>query len=747
MERRLEPAVSCNSARSILLGTLLTLLSVNLFAEKTIAVFHEEESPMLNFALNDLRIELSSQSIILYKAQVSDVDILLLTESLLQELKSDGLECPKIDFDLKPEGFCIRKDKQNKIWVVGADEPGLMYGVFELTEQIKVAGLDHIDESDQNPYMPTRGVKFNLPLDIRTPTYTDPCDAARENLADMWSMDFWTEYIDHLARHRYNMISMWNLHPFSSMVKIPEYPDAALDDVWYTNTKIDRFYEVGNGDKYDELIENSSIILKMTIEEKIAHWGRVFKYAKDRNVDIFMMTWNIFDWGVEDKYGITQDIDNETTKDYYRKAVRQMLLTYPELAGIGLTVGENMRGSSLEKKEKWAFDTYGQGVLDVTNLQPERELFFIHRLHQGDVPTVNIAFKELIDNENIDFVFSYKYAQAHIMSSVNQPYCQSVVGEIKVSNQKTLWTLRNDDNYYFRWGAPDFIREFVKNIPIEVSQGYYYGSDGYVWGREYLAKNNTSHPRTLEVEKHWYHWMMMGRLGYNPDMPNKRFVQILQQRFPQVDAQQLFDAWQHASMVYPITTGFHWGAADFSWYIEGSTSHPAGTFNRSGKHDVEQFIKQNVHAGTNNQRIPDYVDMIIKGRTTEKTTPISISDDLHKHSDNALALLEAMEADANEELEKTLADIKSISYLGKHYAHKIAGSTYQALYRKTKDKVHQQKTVDELEAALNYWSLYAESASKQYINPVWMKRVGWTDWQKFKAVIQKDIENAQQEFE
>ena len=100
---------------------------------------------------------------------------------------------------------------------------------------------------------------------------------------------------------------------------------------------------------------------------------------------------------------------------------------------------------------------------------------------------------------------------------------------------KTIWTLRNDDNYYFRWGAPDFVREFIQNIPYDVSRGFYYGSDQYIWGREFLSRDPET-PRQLEVEKHWYHWMLWGRLGYDPQLGNERFIQILQARFPQIEA-------------------------------------------------------------------------------------------------------------------------------------------------------------------------------------------------------------------
>jgi hypothetical protein len=55
-----------------------------------------------------------------------------------------------------------------------------------------------------------------------------------------------------------------------------------------------------------------------------------------------VVTWNIFTNGTEGKYGITDDIDNAVTRDYFRKSVYSLFKTYPLLAGIGLTTGENM---------------------------------------------------------------------------------------------------------------------------------------------------------------------------------------------------------------------------------------------------------------------------------------------------------------------------------------------------------------------------------------------------------------------
>jgi len=44
---------------------------------------------------------------------------------------------------------------------------------------------------------------------------------------------------------------------------------------------------------------------------------------------------------VEGKYGITNAQDNPNTIAYLRECVRETVLTYPLLAGIGVTAGEN----------------------------------------------------------------------------------------------------------------------------------------------------------------------------------------------------------------------------------------------------------------------------------------------------------------------------------------------------------------------------------------------------------------------
>jgi hypothetical protein len=712
-------------------GICLSLISICIGAEQTVSLEFDQSIPQAAFAAEKIQRALNAKDY-----------------TCVKEKGQYRISIAVKPADDKPESFSISKAPNGEVKVTGVDPAGAMYGGLELAEMIRIGGLDNVKDDHQSPYMAMRGTKFNCPLDVRTPSYTDVCDSAQQNIGEMWSFEFWKEYIDTLAEYRYNYISLWNLHPFPSMVKVPEYPDVALADVKRSTVKWKEYYSL-NGIGFDapEIVNNTETLKIMTIEGKIDFWRKVMRYGKDRNVDFYVVTWNIFVNGTNGKYGISDSIRNETTIDYFRKSIKQMFVTYPDLAGVGLTTGENMREANTQQKEDWAFATYGQGVLDAAKELPGRKMTLIHRQHQAGALAIADKFKPLADHPDIHFIFSFKYAQAHVYSCTKQPFHQEFVKDIQAQGDlKTIWTLRNDDIYHFRWGAPDFVREFLQTIPYDVSLGYYYGSDQWIWGREFLSKDPQS-PRQIEIDKHWYQWMLWGRLGYNPNISNKRFMEIIGIRFAKTDAEKLFDAWQSASMIYPLTTGYHWGALDFQWYIEGckrksGANGPGQT--ESGFCNVNEFILLPPHPSTGYISIPDYVEGILGGKEIDGTSPLVVSGQIHEHSDKALRLLKDMDAGSDKELAKTLKDIETIACLGKYYGHKIHGAAELQMYRKSQMSEHQQAAVKELEWAAKYWRLYTDHASSQYKNPLWTNRVGYVDWGKLTKEVDKDIEIAKE---
>ena len=113
-----------------------------------------------------------------------------------------------IDEALGYEAYRIGVDGKT-VTVTGGDANGLMYGGLEVAEQIAFSnGLEGVHAAEGRPCVLNRGIKFNIPLDMRTPSYTDAGDAAQLNIENMWDMGFWTEYIDELARNRFNTLSI-----------------------------------------------------------------------------------------------------------------------------------------------------------------------------------------------------------------------------------------------------------------------------------------------------------------------------------------------------------------------------------------------------------------------------------------------------------------------------------------------------------------------------------------------------------
>ena len=248
----------------------------------------------------------------------------------------------RVDSALPAQGYRIER-AGGKIAVAGGDAAGAMYGGLDVAEAIRTGALDALKTSVHAPRIAQRGIKLNIPLDLRTPTYSDPSDAAQANIPEMWSLDFWRAFLDDMARHRYNVLSLWSLHPFPSIVMVPEFPDVALDDVWRTTVKLDANFD-GNGRNFvrPDMLTHHEVVKRLTIAEKIQFWRDVMQLANDRGVVVYWFIWNAFLYGAEGKDGITGDAGAPRSIEYFRASVRATIKTYPLLAGFGITAGENL---------------------------------------------------------------------------------------------------------------------------------------------------------------------------------------------------------------------------------------------------------------------------------------------------------------------------------------------------------------------------------------------------------------------
>ncbi len=681
----------------------------------TVKIHYNGEIPQVLFAIDHIKEACRSKGIkmlALHDEEEAALKVYMIIEPEL------GFEAYRVD------------QGGDGIVLTGGDANGLMYAGIDLAEMILLGkDLDHIGSLEQKPYIKHRGLRFNIPLDARTPSYDDTGDAAQKNIKTMWEWDFWKQYLDQMAMNRYNLLTLWSLHPYPSWVRVPEYPEVALNDVAVYNKAISS--QTIQYWKEEGMLEpeNLTIVKEITIEEKIEFWKKVFQYAEDRGIDIYLFHWNVFVYGAEGKHGITWEQDNPITVDYIRKSVKQTLLTYPNIKGIGVTAGEHIdqKLKGKYKTENWMWHTYGQGIMDARAENPDLDVRFIFRRHWSDLEDIAVAFKEY----PTEIETSFKYSRARMYSSSSPPWFDKIYRETVEAHDIPCWlNVRNDDIFTFRWGDPAYASNYIKNMPRDLSPGFYMGPDGYVWGREFISKNPRT-PRQLEVDKHWYRFRIWGRTAYNPHLDEAYWTDQISLKFPGIEAGHLFQTWKASSEIISLVDQIHFMQNDANF-------SPEGCFDIFRFHDVNEFIAVGAMPLQGVISISDYAR---NPENPEGKTPLDVASRLDAAAKTLIEGAAKIDPGSNLDLAETLLDLTALGHLGNYYAQKVRGATYVAMYRFTGNEENKTQAISELQKAVACWEQYTETANKQY-HPQLYARTQELNWDALLEYVKKDVEIA-----
>lgn len=707
------------------IAVLLSSTAGHCDAGQTATIRYDKDNPMHVFGVQDLKkaLEAAGNSIVTTDAQVQ-IDITAFRNGM------------------GPQSFRIQKVGTRGIRIVAGDSVGAMYGVLELAEQITLGGgLEAVEEKARKPYILRRGLKFNIPLDARAPSYDDTGSSAHHNIPVMWQWEFWKQFLDTMVRNRYNVLTLWTTHPYPGMVQLPKYPEANYDDVCVLKHPVDE-----TGDRHWDKLDvfdpaNTVVVKKISLNEKIAFWQRVFSYAEDHGIEIHVFHWNIYTFGGEGKYGITDEGENERTVEYVRYCVHEFLKTYPQIDGIGVAAGEHFDIPRPERA-RWLRRTYGQAVMDYVADHPDRQITFIFRQLMADLANVTKAFA---DYDAGPLHTDHKYARARVHSSTTSPYLDIEYRDSLEACKTPCWlNLRNDDLFVLRWGNPEYVREFMANVPRDVMRheaGYFLGPDGFVQGREFVHKDPDLSGQ-LEVDKHWYRFMMFGRLGYDLTLTREFFEARLKQRFAQVDAPLLYKTWRSASEIVPLVNRFFFRVNDVMFSPEGCID------NRGFLTADESFFRHGPLAGSGILSVKQYAGAVVANQSPDGITPLEVADSLDEFADKTLRGVRQLRRQADnecKELLSTLADLEAMAHLGRYYADKIRGAAHLAVFRADPNRRDEHRmAVSCFEQAVSVWEVYAQVATQQY-RPQLFSRTHYMDWWKILDEVKKEARSVAEE--
>jgi len=224
------------------------------------------------------------------------------------------------------ETFVIQKNG-NGITLSGGSERALIYAALSVAEDSRNGiSLKNIVSKTENAFVPLRAIKYDLPWDSYRHSYA--LELHNETCRDTL---YWKAFLDMMVANRFNALTLWNLHPYTFLIRPEHFPEASP---WN--------------------------------DAEMKQWQSLFhaimRMADERAIDTYIIPFNIF---VTPEFAKAHNVamDNlghdyfvrgdtaEIIKRYTRECVTQMLNEYPELTGMGITLGEGMAEMTPQQRD------------------------------------------------------------------------------------------------------------------------------------------------------------------------------------------------------------------------------------------------------------------------------------------------------------------------------------------------------------------------------------------------------------
>jgi hypothetical protein len=593
--------------------------------------------------------------------------------------------------DLGPEEYRIQPNGA-MVSLEGGDGRGVIYACMELSEQLmNGTSLLQLKGKTERPRLAFRAIKFDLPWDTYRHSYS--LDQHQETCSDL---NYWEAFLDMMVENRFNTLTLWNLHPYPFMIRPRNFPEACF----FNDAELRKWQELFHG---------------------------IFRMASERGIDTYMVPFNIFvsptfakahnvaTDNLEHHFFVKGDT-SEIIKRYTRECVTQILQEYPDLTGMGLTLGEGMAGMTPQERENWMKETIIEGMR-----LANRKSKLIHRIpFSGNTASLGATSIEMeqITRKGIEKEAAMEFIEGPVWADLkfNWSHAHSTPKLIKVhggklygtyfypqpQGYKIIWTARNEDFFCLRWGVPDFIRAHIAANTPEYVGGYMVGSETYIPAKDYFTKPGIAVSWKYAFQRQWLFYKLWGRLLYNPETSDAVFSQEFARKYGK-GKEKLLEAYALASRTpLRLASAFDCGW-DFTLYSEGFMAlDPA--VKRVNFITVDRLINQSPLDSTY-LSVSEYVRTLENGGIIDasRITPPVLAGMLENDCLKALEIVQHIDVKGNNDLFQEIADIKAWANLGLYFAEKLRGAVALQTYRIKGSDNQKQQAIQHLTQALKYW--------------------------------------------
>jgi hypothetical protein len=573
------------------------------------------------------------------------------------------------------EGFLLAGGGNAPLIVAGADDSGTLYGCLELAARIR-DNQGHLPReplrvADQ-PVFVLRGPCIGMQKPYILPgrhVYEYPYTS--DLFPFFYDRAFWREYLDFLAENRMNTLYLWNGHPFASLVKLPEYPEAleVSEEQFRRNVEMFRF---------------------ITAE------------CDRRGIWLVQMFYNILlPKPLAEKHGIDSQLRAPTplAADYTRKAIAAFVRDYPNV-GLMPCLGEALSGTP--NQIKWATETILPGVHDGMQAAGlTREPPVVFRTHAMDPEAIMPAAFKVYANLFTETKFNGeslttweprgKGQATHLAMAKLGPH---------LINVHILSNLEP-----FRYGATDFIRKsmLAARDRLGATGLHLYPLAYWNWPD---APDKVSGGTTglKQWDRDWIWFEAWARYAWNPDrLPvaeHAYWVERLTERFGSADAAPLIlEGYNAMGECAPrIIRRFGITEGNRQTMSLGMTLDELVNPEKYGV--LPDLWESQSPPG---ERLQDYVEKELKHQTHEGETPPQIVREVDEFSRRAVERFESAAAlvkKNTEEFARLRNDAACIRALSLSYGAKANAALHVLRFKRTSDVTEMEQAREFLRRSL-----------------------------------------------
>ncbi|MET1054091.1 MAG: hypothetical protein ABWY16_02190 [Pedobacter sp.] len=611
--------------------------------------------------------------------------------SIIIGKSSDGIiKATDAPANLHKEGFSITATG-GKMIISGMDDSGVLYGCLELASQVKETGKlpEQINLKDQ-PEMVLRGTAIGLQKSDYLPG-RDVYEYPYTESTFPWFYDkkLWLEYLDMLAENRYNSLYLWNGHPFSSLVRLKDYPYAVeVDDATFKK----------NEEMYRFLTEE----------------------ADKRGIWVIQMFYNIIiPKPFAEKHHLkTQDRNRPIIPliaDYTRKSIAAFVEKYPNV-GLLVALGEAMEGVGQDDVD-WFTQTIIPGVKDgLKALGRTDEPPIVLRAHDTDAPRVMKSALPLYKNLYTEAKFNGEalttYTPRGSWAELHRKL--SAIGTVHIENVHILANLEP-----FRYGSADFIQKSVQAMhSVYHANGLHLYPQASYWDWPYAADRNKD--RLLEMERDWLWYKEWARYAWKADRNRTEEINYWSRQIGDKFGMQpehgkeMLKAYEESGEISPkllrrygITDGNRQTLTLGMLMTQLINPFRYGLFTLLYESEAPE-----------GEMIIEYAEKDWKKEKHTGETPVQVATEVVEHGNQAVKAIEMAAAFATkeqEEFERVRNDMYCYKEMAEFYAEKVKAALLILRYKYSGQVSDLDQALPLLESSVKHYAKLTELTKNSYL--------------------------------